>query len=250
MHDWTRRSNKNMNQLHSEWPDLQKLGLCPSVNSFAEYTRRVTANQGRVSFEMLTKPRENPSIPFIQTVHKELFFDVHPWAGTFNQSDGPDVHFGKMRGCDPAFIMSELEQLRSDTAELINYLSPRLEEHVAKIIAFHHAKFERIHPFPDGNGRVGRLLIETQMHAFFGPNPVRRSIKSRLYYSALEDAQFKSNLQPLMNLILALEGKGPLPREHVQLPFRLRLREGTPQDKRDRRLRAQQAERQLRASIS
>lgn len=58
---------------------------------------------------------------------------------------------GGMETCAPENVRTELRNLLADYNA---HSSKSLEE----IIDFHH-KFERIHPFQDGNGRVGRLIL-------------------------------------------------------------------------------------------
>jgi len=79
---------------------------------------------------------------------------------------------------------------------------------VIRHVAASHARFEQIHPFLDGNGRIGRLL----MHAMFLQNNlppvVVRPETKRLYYSSLSTAQKKGDTTPLQDFLCdgVLEG--------------------------------------------
>ena len=65
-----------------------------------------------------------------------------------------------------------------------------------------HTEFEKIHPFVDGNGRVGRLLMNFILHrAKYPMINISNKIK-HTYYSALESAQMKGNLRPFLKLLL------------------------------------------------
>ena len=55
-------------------------------------------------------------------------------------------------GALPEDVEIEMSELLSDLAET-NLESP---EHILTAAAYFHAKFENIHPFVDGNGRVGQ----------------------------------------------------------------------------------------------
>lgn len=60
-------------------------------------------------------------------------------------------------------------------------------------LALHHAKFERVHPFSDGNGRIGRLLmLAIALQRSVVPPIVLRERRAR-YYKALEVAQLDEN---------------------------------------------------------
>lgn len=74
--------------------------------------------------------------------------------------------------------------------------------HPLIISAYFHVGFETMHPFVDGNGRVGRLLMNFILHKNDLPMiNIPNSIKHE-YYKALESAQIKGDLKPFIKLLL------------------------------------------------
>lgn len=64
-----------------------------------------------------------------------------------------------------------------------------------------HAKFEQIHPFADGNGRLGRLIMHAMALRVNLPPPVIVQEKRRLYISYLNKAQTKNDVSLLTDFI-------------------------------------------------
>lgn len=99
----------------------------------------------------------------------------------------------------------DIESCLSDT---IAYLRSDIEDlsQTSSIVraAIAHAHFEAVHPFQDGNGRIGRILISMLMSAEGGA-PIHVSnwlLEHRsAYYSALEAAQKHLDYDPLIGLM-------------------------------------------------
>jgi Fic family protein len=102
----------------------------------------------------------------------------------------------------------EVPRLMADLDRLIRY-EPDPESHYRLSIlaraAIAHAQFEAIHPFVDGNGRIGRLLLPLMFLADGGP-PVHLATflkrREHEYYDALLDVQMRLHWAPWINLFL------------------------------------------------
>ena len=84
---------------------------------------------------------------------------------------------------------------------------PRQREKLNAIewAAWTQAEFVRIHPFPDGNGRTARMLMNLQLLTE-GFQPISIAKEERLaYYEALEAYAVRGELAPFTEMIAALE---------------------------------------------
>ena len=92
----------------------------------------------------------------------------------------------------PYLIVPKMEEL------LRNYLAS--EEHIVTKLARFHIEFEGIHPFIDGNGRTGRLLVNLELMKAGYP-PIDIKFTDRIsYYNAFDENHVKHNLKAMESL--------------------------------------------------
>ena len=92
----------------------------------------------------------------------------------------------------PYLIKPKMEQLLYDFAAST--------EHIVTKLARFHIEFEGIHPFIDGNGRTGRLLVNLELMKYGFP-PIDIKFTDRIaYYNAFDEYHVKHNLSVMENL--------------------------------------------------
>lgn len=79
----------------------------------------------------------------------------------------------------------------------INFKEKDIIAHISNI----HSRFEKIHPFSDGNGRIGRLIMIAMLLKNNLPPAIIKQQKRRLYNSYLKKSQLKKDFIPLENFI-------------------------------------------------
>ena len=73
-------------------------------------------------------------------------------------------------------------------AELEKSISAIKNDHIRQVAEI-HSNFEKIHPFGDGNGRIGRLIICAMLIRENMPPAIIKQEKKQLYYTFLNKAQ-------------------------------------------------------------
>ena len=100
----------------------------------------------------------------------------------------------------PYMIQPALEQL------LQHYEEWKTQRHPLEAISLFHLEFESIHPFIDGNGRTGRLLLNLELiKAGYLPIDIKFTDRRAYYESFDEYHRMNQNAEPMVQLIASYE---------------------------------------------
>lgn len=172
----------------NEWPDKPK--------------HEISETQGVAeAVKYIRKTKEHISIDLILELHRLVFRNSKVFAGHSRKageevavmdSSGGIIH----RGAPSRNINILLKSL-------IKWYDEYRDEYPPIVLAaVVHNQFESIHPFRDGNGRVGRLLLVNILLKHNLP-PVNIELKNRMaYYLSLQEYESTGNIKPTIDLIL------------------------------------------------
>lgn len=146
--------------------------------------------------------------PIVRQIHSLMFRGDPNFGWTPGEwRKGEMIITGaRVKPSSPFKIEAQIERL----IEIAN--AP--EENLIRKIAVVHDMFEQIHPFPDGNGRVGRIIMNFMLVGHGLPNvAIKGSDKNKkIYVDALEEAD------PIIAEILSgRKAKDPFGKPLVQL---------------------------------
>ena len=130
------------------------------------------------------KKKDVCSDTFLRNLHKKMFCDVWVWAGEYRITE-------RNIGVVPYQIPMKLMQLFDDLNFWIDNKTYSNHEIAVRL----HHKLVQIHPFPNGNGRVSRLMADLVLRKLEGKtlywgdtNLVDVSEVRRKYIDALRKA--------------------------------------------------------------
>lgn len=181
-----------------ETKEVIEKGIWPAEKSKEDIAEALGVNE---AIAFIRKTKEHISLDLIKNIHYIVFKNSKIFAGEFRKlgqevvvrtGTGVIVHEGA-----PSSRVATLLN------ELINWYNKHKSEYPAILLAaVVHNQFENIHPFADGNGRVGRILLNNILLKNNLP-PVNIDIKNqREYYKTLQDYEKKGNIRPTIELIL------------------------------------------------
>lgn len=153
------------------------------------------------AIRFIRQTKEHVSINLIKKIHKIVFKNSKSFAGKLRKK-GEEVVVANNLG---QVVHEGAPQTRINylLKELINWYNKNKEKYPALVLgAVIHNQFENIHPFADGNGRVGRILLNNILIKHNLP-PINIDLeKSQEYYRTLKEYELNKNLKPTIELYL------------------------------------------------
>ena len=151
--------------------------------------------------DYIRKTKVHLSLKLMTDLHKIVFENSKNFAGRF-RARGVEVGIRDGLG-NIIHLGAPSSSVVSLLTELVQWYDKNKHKVPAIVLAtVVHNQFEYIHPFEDGNGRVGRLLLNNLLLKHKLP-PVNISFKNRKkYYKTLRDFQYSGDIKPTLELIL------------------------------------------------
>jgi len=98
-------------------------------------------------------------------------------------------------------VGSSVQDVEQDLQELVDEINEFYGSNFLKVAAYFHARFEYIHPFADGNGRVGRTLLNYYLLTHNHPPIIIYDNDKSLYYECLQKYDESEEINPLYEFL-------------------------------------------------
>lgn len=163
----------------------------------------ITLNEAArlLSMNLTPKDRELREIYDIQNT-RNVFFEILNNMPEISHETIIGIHTGLMKNIDARigyrnynvrvfkshFDSSPAEYVKADMNLLVNFYNKHEKQfHPLSLAAMFHHKFEKIHPFADGNGRTGRMLLNLILLKHGYPPVIIAKKERGLYLDALSE---------------------------------------------------------------
>ena len=171
--------------------DLVLRGLTIDQKPLKDHMEAVGHKEAFEYVSELVKERALLSESIIKQIHYLVLADKTEDRGVYRRIP-VRIMGAQHEPAQPYLIIPRMEQLLHEYEEST--------EHIVTKLAKFHIEFEAIHPFIDGNGRTGRLLVNLElMKAGFPPIDIK--FTDRLtYYKAFDDYHVNHSLKTMEDL--------------------------------------------------
>ncbi len=171
--------------------DLVLRGLTIDQKPLKDHMEAVSHKEAFEFVSELVKDNVPISESIIKQIHYLVLADKKEDRGVYRRVP-VRIMGAQHEPVQPYLIEPKIEQLLRNLAEST--------EHIVTELARFHIEFEGIHPFIDGNGRTGRLLVNFElMKAGFPPIDIKFTDRIA-YYNAFDEYHAKHNLSAMENL--------------------------------------------------
>lgn len=147
--------------------------------------------------------------PLVLKLHSILMNGIRPDAGIYRR------HAVRITGVN----LPTANYLKApDLIPLVISKAAKKTNDIIAIAAETHSRFEQIHPFSDGNGRIGRLLMSAMLLKANLPPAIIRQEQKQLYYTYLYKAQTKNDQSQLESFLCGaiMDGFNILERKDIK----------------------------------
>lgn len=171
--------------------DLVLKGLTIDQKPLKDHMEAVGHKEAFEFVRELVKDNVPISEIIIKQIHYIVLADKKEDRGVYRRVP-VRIMGAKHEPVQPYLIVPKMEQLLQEYAES--------KEHIVTKLARFHIEFEGIHPFIDGNGRTGRLLVNLELMKAGYP-PIDIKFTDRIaYYNAFDEFHENHNLLAMEKL--------------------------------------------------
>lgn len=185
----------NDNTSWTPFPDDNLLGLTDK-NLLNEYEAKGITKAELYVFGLDTEVEISTAL--MLNIHKTAFEELYDLAGKWRNVN---VNVGQLTPPEPAQIIHLMYQF----VDNLNYKISvsKTQDEIIETLIYAHYEFVKIHPFNNGNGRTGRLLMNL-VTMKFGYKPLelykREGESRKIYIQSMQQAD-KGNFDLLDSLI-------------------------------------------------